>query len=54
MKKNSAFVNLFLSEGLQNCLKCRAQPKKNEVKMLYFSGLEATAWKKRNFVTQIS
>ncbi|GEM_PF-807525 len=43
MKKNGAFVNLFLSGGLQKSPKCRGQPKKIGAELLCFSELEATA-----------
>jgi hypothetical protein len=46
MKKNGAFVNLFLSEGLQKSPKYRGQPKKIGAELLCFSELEATAQKK--------
>ncbi len=34
MKKNGAFVNLFLSEGLQKSPKSWRQPKKNAAELL--------------------
>ncbi len=46
MKKNGAFVNLFLSEGLQKSPRRRGQPKKIGAELLCFSGLEATAQEK--------
>ena len=46
MKKNGAFVNLFLSEGLQKSPKSRGQPKVSRAELLCFSELEATAQKK--------
>ena len=46
MKKNGAFVNLFLSGGLQKSPKHRGQLKKIRAELLCFSELEATAQKK--------
>lgn len=46
MKKNGAFVNLFLSGGLQKSPKYRGQPKKIGAELLCISELEATAQKK--------
>lgn len=46
MKKNGAFVNLFLSEGLQKSPRNRGQPKIIRAELLCFSELEATAQKK--------
>lgn len=54
MKKNGAFVNLFLSGRLQKSPQYRGQPKKIGAELLCFSELEATVQKNRNFVTQIS
>lgn len=46
MKKNGAFVNLFLSEGLQKSPIYRGQPKKIRAELLCFNELEATAQEK--------
>jgi len=46
MKKNGAFVNLFLSEGLQKSPKRRRQPKASGAELLYFSELQETAQEK--------
>lgn len=46
MKKNGAFVNLFLSEGLQKSPKSWGQPKVSRAELLCFSELQATSQKK--------
>jgi hypothetical protein len=43
MKKNGAFVNLFLSEEAQKSPKNRRHPKKIGMELLCFSELEATS-----------
>lgn len=54
MKKNGAFVNLFLSEALQKSPKCRGQPKKT-VRSCYLSAHCGPVLRRnRNFITQIS
>ncbi len=53
MKKNSAFVNLFLSEGLQKSPKNQGQPK-NLMRICYISGhCRPVLRENRNFITQI-
>lgn len=54
MKKNGAFVNLFLRKGLQKSPKRRRQPK-NLVRNCYVSEPWGPLLRSnRNFVTQIS
>ena len=54
MKKNGAFVNLFLSGGLQKSPNCRGQPKKFERNCYVSVNWKPLLRKNRNFVTQIS
>ena len=54
MKKNGAFVNLFLSGGLQKSPKCRGQPKKLERNCYVSVNWKPLLRKNKNFVTQIS
>lgn len=43
MRKNGAFVNLFLPEKAQKSRKNRRHPKKTGIELLCFSELEATS-----------
>ena len=54
MKKNGAFVNLFLSGGLQKSPKCRGQPKKLERNCYVSVNWKPLLREIRNFITQIS
>jgi len=54
MKKNGAFVNLFLSGGLQKSPKYRGNRRKLERNCYVSVNWKPLLRKNRNFVTQIS